>query len=1100
MQAINLEHLLADVRTRSFNPTQNLASLQQSESNSLFSMLFDQTLQLNKNVEESLFNTPIQINSVNNQNTDYIDSFRKDLMSTGLPMERFSISSDAKNDLQQIMTGQGYPETEVNNFLGDVFQSEGAGTIKVSDFMKMYSEKKSTLEKTQSSPAIVASDVPAVEKGLKEYGLSASQVKSAIENSRTESGDLDIRQFAQELASISNMPLTTDRPLSEGTQAAINKIFAKLGIDVSDKNAPLTFNQFVSVIKNVAASQDLNKISLSKMKDLLSSLMSNIRHTTQRQDAINIRQLYQSQLYQLPNTELDIKDRPALENALRNMGLSADEIQKIMAKVLNGSDKISLANLLDTIKTIKPKLAEELTVESLFNSVLLEKSIAKLDPNMLNTKQIGSDISKDLQAVLKKLGLSDDEIQQLIDKSRLSSGKIDLQLLVDNLKSLSEKTQILPKSELTKDDLKTIQSLIDHLKGSEQINVSDLVSKLDTSAQNEKIKDILTQLGVPKEQIQTILTKVQGVQDSLSVQQLMAQISNLIEKAGIKTDNQQVKTSLQSLESLLGQIQLTNQALTKSDLADLKNMLKQYGASQDILNKVFPPQTEKSLTFGQFAKNLKDVLPQLEQGKKISIPANSQLKNILANLSELTGTQNTPKTLDAFVQKLETIPKQSIANLSLQAKTVTIPSDYIDDLKAILKDLGFQSGKINDIIPKSTQEIPVQSLLAKLRPTIAQTEIPSEQLKDGFARLDKLLAFIQSKGQTGSSQLPLDKQKTVAETLAKLMGGQTAQQTTISAKQIPFLEQLLVSYGLTQKNAQQLVAQAKDEKGDVVLTKLSDVLQTLQGKQTDNLQIKSLIDHMEAYLALLEKQSSKKNLNKGTKNLAQKFFQNMKGANSYDIKDGNQKNAKLTEANQQTRMVKMVTQSQVNTAETATIASQADDNNAFLSFLKQESASAQSAKFQPAQKLPERPVPYYLNQQVGRQLANAIRNNESQVSIQLRPPHLGTLQVDLEVQNNVLRLGMATDNQLTREILLSHVNELKDALSEQGIRIDDVDIQINYDLGQSLANDQSEVNERRRFFKGNDKDGQSDENPDDAATETIRRPIIYGDSSLSLIV
>jgi len=1097
MQAINLEHLLADVRTRSFNPSQNLASFQ-SESNSLFSMMFDQTLQLNRNVEENFFNSPIQITPMDSHNTDYIDTFRKDLMSTGLPMERFSLSSEARNDLQQIMTGQGYPETEVNNFLGDVFQDEGTGMIKVSDFMKMYSEKKSSLEKTPSTPAIVASDVPAVEKGLKEYGLSASQVKSAIENSRTESGDLDLKQFAQELASITNIPLTTDRPLSDGTQAAINKIFAKLGIDVSDKSAPLTFNQFVSVIKNVAA-QDSGRISLSKMKDLLASLMANIRQTTQRQDVLNIRQLYQSQLYQLPNNELDIKDRPALENALRNMGLSADEIQRIMAKALNGSDKISLTNLLDTIKTINPKRAELISVEKLFNSVQLEKRIAKLSQNMFSTKQMGLDISKELKGVLKKLGLTDEEIQQLIDKSRLPSGKIDLEQLIASLKALNEKSQFLPKTELKDNDLKSIQHLLDKLKGSEQVNVSELRAKLDTSQQSEKIKNILTQLGVPKEKIQTIMTKVQGIQDSLSVQQLMAQISSLLDKAGVKTDDQQLKASLQSIESLLGQIQLTHQTISKSDLADLKNMLKQYGASQDLLNKVFPPQAEKSLTFAQFAKNLKEVLPQLQQGKKASIPANSQLKNILANLSE-SSRQNIPKTLDAFVQKLETIPRQFNVNASLAGKPVTIPSDYLDDLKAILKELGFQSGKINDIIPKSTQDIPVQSLLAKLRPTIAQSEIPSGRLKEGFAKLDKLLALVQSKGKNDlSAQLPLDKQKAVAETLSKLIGGQTVQQSTISSKQIPLLEQLLVSYGLTQKDAQKLVAQAKDEKGDVVLSRLSDVLQAFQGKQSDNLQIKSLIDHMEAYLALLEKQSSKKNLNKRGKSLTQQFFQNMKDAKSFDNKDGTQKNAKLAEANQQARMVKMVTQSQGNTAETATIASQADDNNAFLSFLKQESASAQSTKFQAAQKMPERPVPYYLNQQIGRQLASAIRNNDNQVRIQLRPPHLGTLQVDLEVQNNVLKLGMATDNQLTREILLSHVNELKDALSEQGIRIDDVDIQINYDLGQSLANDQGEVNERRRFFKGNSQDENAEDNPDEMAQD-IRRPIIYGDSSLSLIV
>jgi flagellar hook-length control protein FliK len=1064
-------------------------------------MMFDQTLQVNRNVEDSFFSNPIQNAPMYNSNTDYIDTFRKDLMSTGLPMERFSLSSQAKSDLQQIMTGQGYSESQVNNFLGDVFQEGGPDTIKVSDFMKMYTDKKSTLEKNQSTPAIEASDVPAVEKGLKEFGLNASQVKTAIENSRTESGDLDIKQLAQELASISNIPVSTDRPLSDSTQATINQIFSRLGIDISDKNEPLTFSKFVTVIKNVASSQNPGRLSQSKMKDLLASLMTNIRQTTQRQDVFNIRQLYQSQLYQLPNNELDIKDRPALENALRNMGLSADEIQKIMAKVMNGSDKISLANLLDTLKTVNPKLSEKLTVEALFNSVQLEKGIAKLNQMSLDSKQMGLDISKELQGVLKKLGLSDNDIQQLIAKTSLPSGKIDIEKLITSLKTLNASSQILPKNQLSQIDLEAIQHLIDQLKGSEQVNISELLAKVDTTDLKEQIKSILTQLGVPKEKIQSILTKAQSIQDSLSAQQLMSQISGILEKAGVKTTDQQIKTGLQTIESLLGKIQLTNQTISSADLADLKNMLKQYGASQDLLNKVFPPKTAENLTYAQFSKNLKEVIPQLDQNKKVNIPTDSQLKNILANLSGKSNTQATPKTLDAFVRQLETMPKQVNTNTALNIKPVTIPSDYINDLKAILKDLGFQTGKINEMIPKSTQEIPVAALLSKLRPTIAQTKIPSDQLKEGFAKLDRLLAFIQSKGKNDlASQLPMDKQKTVADSLSKLITGQTTQQATISAKQIPTLEHLLVSYGLTQKDAQKLIAQSKNDKGEVLLSKLSDVLQAFQSSRADNAQIKSLIDHMDAWLALLEKQSTNKDMNKRGKTLSQQFFQNMKEGKSLDIKDNSQQNSKLAEANQQAKMAKIVTQNQGNTAEAANVASQADDNNAFLSFLKSESASAQSSKFQATQKLPERPVPYYLNQQVGRQLANAIRNNETQVRIQLRPPHLGTLQLDLEVQNNVLRVGMATDNQFTRDILLSHVNELKDALSEQGIRIDDVDIQINYDLGQSLANDQHDVNERKRFFNMKNKDGESDDNSDEITQAEVRRPIIYGDSSLSLIV
>ena len=1102
MQPKSLDILLADVRTRSFNATQNVASVQQVGSNSLFSMMFDKTLQLNQNPADDFFSNSIQYNSMPmNPNTDLMDNFRKDLMATGIPMERFSISSQAKSDIQQIMTGQGYSETEVNGFLSNVFQDDTRDTVKVSDFMKMYSEKKPALEKDQAAPVVEASDVPMIEKGLKEYGLSANQLKVAIENSRTESGDLDVRKLARELSTIT-VPLTNDRPLSENTQAAISQILSKLGVEVSDKSVPLTFNRFVTVLKNVSISELSGRLSQEKLNGLFSNLMANIKQTTHRQDVLNIRQLYQSQLYQMPGFSLDFKDKPALENALKNMGISPENIQKIMTKILNGTDKINLANLIAALKKVEPELTKNLTAEYLFNKVQFEKIFANFD-KALNPLQKTVDHRSEFQNILKKLGLSDEAVQKLLSSSTTSSGLIDMDKLIANLKQLMAKSEVRPKIDLSNEDLKSIQNLLTNLKGQEQINIKDFVSQLDKLNISEKLRDALTQLGLPKEKVQEIYLKVQSIQDSLSAQQLLSQITNLLQKAGIKTSDQNIKAELKNIEKLLSQIQLSNQTISQSDLNDLKNMLKQFGATSEMLDKVLTNVSNKSLTFAQFAENLKKILPQLPQNKKVPIPADGMVKNLLAGLTSKSNDPKIPKTLNAFVNELENISKNSVQNFASRTKQVVIPSEYMNDLKNILKELGFQSGKINEIIPKSTSSIPLQGLIAKLKPELSREGISTDKLKEGFTKLEKLLSFAQSKGKSAniSAQLSSENQKAIASTLSKLAAAQTSQkEAIIPAKNLPLLERTLVSYGMSIQDAQKLIAQSKNEKGDVLLSKFSDALQTLTGSLTDNSQIKTLADHLDAYLALLEKRSMNENVDKRAKNSKHPIFQNMKNGKNFDAKEGSNKTAKLAETSQQARMSKVVSQSQANSAETISATNNADDNNSFIQFLKQESSTAQSAKLHSAPRTPDRPVPYYLNHQVSRQLASAMRNNENQVTFQLRPPHLGNLQLNLEIQNNVLKIGMATDNKVTKEILITHVSELKEALVEQGIKIDEVDIQINYDLGQSLAKEEKEVFDQRNGNKAG-KDKNSQENPDALALEEEdQRPIIYGDSSLSLIV
>jgi len=1097
MQAKNLDLLLADVRTSAFNATQNLASLQQTGPNSLFSMLFDQTIQMNRsNPANEFLSTPVQYTTLTPPDTDYIDTFRKDFMSSGIPMERFSLSSQARTDLQQIMTGQGHSESEVDNFLDTVFQNGSQETVKVSDFMKMYSEKKPLLEKNQNAPVVEASDVPTIEKGLKEYGLNVNQVKVAIENSRTETGDLDVKKLARELASIS-IPISNDRQLTDNTQIAMNQILSKLGVEISDKNAPLTFQQFVSVIQHITPLQPIARLSQEKMSSLLSKLMTNIRQTTQRQDALNIRQLYQSQLYQIPGFDLDLKDKPAIENALRNMGFSSDDIQKIMDRVLKGAHKISITNLIDALKTVKPELSANLSAEELFTKVQFEK----ISANLMSTDRVRPqlfDISKELKEILLKLGMSDNDVQTIISKSTALTGQIDLDQLVKNLKAFLANNNVKKNVELSGVDIQTIQNLMDRLKVSDKISVSAL-TQMDNKEIAEQLKKILTQLGLPKEDIQSLYTKAQGIQDSLSAQQLLSQISTMIEKSGGKLTDQHIKADLKTIENLLNKIQLSNQIISQSELADLKNMIKQFGATPEIINKIIASSSNKDLTLAQFATNLKKFVSQLDQQKKIALPEHSTIKNILANVAKET-KQDVPKTLDAFVNQLETLSKKSIMMTNSSTKQLTIPSDYMNDLKHILAELGFKSGKIEEIIPKTTEAIPIQTLLAKIKPELNELSASSDKLKDGFAKLDRLLAFVQSKGTNEKAQVSMIAQKNIASTFTQLISSTNVHENAIiPSNQISLLEQALVNYGLNRKDARDLISQSKNTNLDISLAKLVENLRAPTENLSQNLQIKIFADHIDAYLSLLEKQSINDVTDKKRK--IHQLFQKMRNGSAFDTKQqADQKSAKLMEAAQQSRMSKIMTQSQGTNPEAISTASTSDDNNAFISFLKQEAVSSQTAKTQTMPKTPERPVPYYLNHQIGRRLATAVRNNENQVTFQLRPPHLGNLQLNLEVQNNVLRIGMATDNQVTKDILISHVNELREVLADQGIKIDQVDIQINYDLGQSLAKDHRDVNEQRKNKQDGDNEQGDEENLALEDQEEIRKPIIYGDSSLSLIV
>ena len=95
-------------------------------------------------------------------------------------------------------------------------------------------------------------------------------------------------------------------------------------------------------------------------------------------------------------------------------------------------------------------------------------------------------------------------------------------------------------------------------------------------------------------------------------------------------------------------------------------------------------------------------------------------------------------------------------------------------------------------------------------------------------------------------------------------------------------------------------------------------------------------------------------------------------------------------------------------------------------------------------------LPASLVDQVGKQISRSILRGDQVVTLQLRPPDLGTVRIKMDIKDHTLRLSMITEHHSVKELLLNNVQELKEALVQHGIKLEKVDVQINYNFGQSL--------------------------------------------------
>ncbi len=85
-----------------------------------------------------------------------------------------------------------------------------------------------------------------------------------------------------------------------------------------------------------------------------------------------------------------------------------------------------------------------------------------------------------------------------------------------------------------------------------------------------------------------------------------------------------------------------------------------------------------------------------------------------------------------------------------------------------------------------------------------------------------------------------------------------------------------------------------------------------------------------------------------------------------------------------------------------------------------------------------------------KQIANDININflkgNSEVAINMKPEYLGELNVKMVINADQVTLTMKTDNSVAKQVLEASINQLKDALSQHGIKIASYEISTSSDL------------------------------------------------------
>jgi Flagellar hook-length control protein FliK len=96
-------------------------------------------------------------------------------------------------------------------------------------------------------------------------------------------------------------------------------------------------------------------------------------------------------------------------------------------------------------------------------------------------------------------------------------------------------------------------------------------------------------------------------------------------------------------------------------------------------------------------------------------------------------------------------------------------------------------------------------------------------------------------------------------------------------------------------------------------------------------------------------------------------------------------------------------------------------------------------------------LPNYLVDQLGKQISRSLIRGDGVVRFQLKPSDLGFVKLEMHMTDNQVNISVAAENSTVKELLLSNIQELREMLSGQGIKLDKIDVHVGSDFNQTFS-------------------------------------------------
>jgi flagellar hook-length control protein FliK len=132
--------------------------------------------------------------------------------------------------------------------------------------------------------------------------------------------------------------------------------------------------------------------------------------------------------------------------------------------------------------------------------------------------------------------------------------------------------------------------------------------------------------------------------------------------------------------------------------------------------------------------------------------------------------------------------------------------------------------------------------------------------------------------------------------------------------------------------------------------------------------------------------------------------------------------------------------------------------------------------------------------QIADKMASQLRNNQHRLQIQLTPPNLGKVDLDLVMKDNHVKANLVAENPVVKQVLEEQADRLRESLAQQGVELESFEISLSEDYSKQADAQQDES-------RGSSTRGSRVKKAGNESSEELQDiPIRTGDGSLVNLV